>query len=92
MSRPQVVRRGRKNVRKALACVVEREGVAERSDGETNSTVSVDIPCGLTGTFSGQVEGHWLDGVTGRFDCYRTDRDRVAALLREAGYTKESGT
>lgn len=83
---------GRKNVRKALACVIEREGVAERSDGGTNSKVSVDVPCGLTGTFSGQIEGNWLDGVTDRFDRYRTDHERAAALLREEGYTREGGS
>jgi len=80
------------NVRKAIAHVIEREQVAQNSGAGTNSKVAVDIPCGLTGNFSGQVEGIWLDDVADRFNRYETDTDRAAELLEEEGYSKEDGT
>lgn len=82
-------------VRKAIAHVVNREDVAKNSGAGTNSKVAVTYPSGLTGEFNGQIEGTWLEGVVDKFQTYgrgEAQADEAAALLEDAGYTKQSGT
>ncbi|SEP07578.1 peptide/nickel transport system substrate-binding protein [Halogranum amylolyticum] len=82
-------------VRKAIAHVINRESVAKNSGAGTNSKIAVTYPSGLTGEFNGQIEGHWLEGVADKFETYGTNKsqtDKAAALLEEAGYQKQGGT
>jgi peptide/nickel transport system substrate-binding protein len=82
-------------VRKAFAYVIDRKSVAKNSGAGTNTKVAVDIPCGLTGNFSGKVTGKWLspdtDGAPDQFQRYETNAEKAATLLREAGYEKKNG-
>jgi peptide/nickel transport system substrate-binding protein len=82
-------------VRKAIAHVVNRESVAKNSGAGTNSKLAVTYPSGLTGEFSGQVEGTWLAGVADEFETYgrgAAQTEKAAALLKDAGYQKQDGT
>ena len=82
-------------VRKAIAHVIDRESTAKNSGAGTGSKVAVTYPSGLTGEFTGNIEGHWLDGVTDEFDTYgRSEKqtEKAAELLREAGFEKQGGT
>ncbi|MEF8894453.1 ABC transporter substrate-binding protein [Halodesulfurarchaeum sp.] len=82
-------------VRKAIAHVIDREATAKNSGAGTGSKVAVTYPSGLTGEFTGNIEGHWLDGVTDEFDTYgRSEKqtEKAAELLREAGFEKQGGT
>lgn len=82
-------------VRKAIALVIDREASAKNSGAGTGSKIAVTYPSGLTGEFTGNVEGDWLEGVAGEFDTYgRSEKrtDEAAELLQDAGYEKQGGT
>jgi peptide/nickel transport system substrate-binding protein len=82
-------------VRKAIAHVINRKTVAKNSGAGTNSKIAVTYPSGLTGEFSGQVEGVWLKGVVDQFETYgrgASQTEKAASLLEEAGYAKQNGT
>ena len=82
-------------VRKAIAHVVNRDNAALNSGAGTESKIPVTYPSGLTGEFNNQIEGGWLEGVSGEFDTYgrgESQTDEAAALLEEAGFEKQNGT
>ncbi|WP_136689767.1 ABC transporter substrate-binding protein [Halorhabdus amylolytica] len=82
-------------VRKAIAHVIDREAAAKNSGAGTGSKIGVTYPSGLTGEFTGNIEGHWLEGVVDEFDTYgraEQQTDEAAALLEDAGYEKQDGT
>ncbi len=82
-------------IRKAIAHVINRKAVANNSGAGTNSKIAVTYPSGLTGEFTGQIEGTWLEGVTEAFQTYgrgMSQSEEAAALLEKAGYQKQNGT
>ncbi|NKE36446.1 ABC transporter substrate-binding protein [Natronococcus sp. JC468] len=81
---------GQREVRQAIAHVIQRDLVAENSGAGTGSKLGVKYPSGITGDFTNRVEDEWLDGVVDEFEPYDHDEGRAEELLEEAGYAKEN--
>lgn len=75
-------------VRKAVAYAIDRSVVAENSGGKTK--VPVGIPTGIPGNFS-ETATDWLGDSKDAFEEYPQNREKASELMREAGYSKESG-
>ncbi|WP_306059656.1 ABC transporter substrate-binding protein [Natronococcus wangiae] len=82
---------GKREVRQAIAHVINRDLVAENSGAGTGSKLGVKYPSGITGDFTNRVEEEWLDGVVDEFEPY-DDEGRAEELLEEAGYAFEDET
>jgi peptide/nickel transport system substrate-binding protein len=84
---------GQREVRQAIAHVIDREDVASASGPRTKTPV--DIPTGIAGNFEtdGSIPANeWLDD-SGAFESYEgQDFDRAADLLESAGFQQDDGT
>jgi peptide/nickel transport system substrate-binding protein len=76
---------GKRNVRQAIAYVIDRAEVGESIYAPVNTTVEDPngIPPSLIDT--------WIPDVKDKLTPYKTNTEKAAALLEEAGYTKEGG-
>lgn len=85
---------GQREVRQAIAHVIDRENVAEASGPRTKAPV--DIPTGIAGNF--EVDGsipanEWLDDAASNFESYEGQNfDQAAELLESAGFQQDDGT
>ncbi|RKD89194.1 ABC transporter substrate-binding protein [Halopiger aswanensis] len=82
---------GQREVRKAIAHVVDREVVAENSAGGGDAKAPVGTPTGIVGNFDGSAED-WLDDPDAFEDYAGNNTDRAAELLESAGFSREDGT
>lgn len=78
-------------VRAALMYALDRSSIASNSGAGTNTKVPVNIPCGLTGNFSGKPKQR-LGSDASVFNKYSTDTSKAASLLKNAGFSKSGGT
>ncbi|UTF52233.1 ABC transporter substrate-binding protein [Natronosalvus rutilus] len=85
---------GQREVRQAIAHVIDREDVATSSGPRTKAPV--DIPTGIPGNFEVDDEIPANDWLGDRVDEYETyegqNTDRAADLLESAGFQKDGGT
>lgn len=85
---------GQREVRQAIAHVVDREAVATASGPRTKAPV--DVPTGIAGNFEvdGEIPANeWLGDRVDAYESYAgQDVDRAAELLESAGFRKEDGT
>jgi peptide/nickel transport system substrate-binding protein len=77
---------GRRRVRRAFGHIVNRSDLYENTPG-FKSPIEV-----ITGHDFGPKVDEWFGDLLGDFDAYEQDHERAAALLREAGFSKESGS
>lgn len=81
-------------VRKALAYAINRDAAAAAAGKVKGPWGQIRSPDEVpTGIFVGESE--WLDGILDSFETYGYDSsetEKAAALLQDAGFTKESGT
>ena len=78
---------GRRNVRRAVANVIDQGAIGELSD---ITKTAVEVPAGV-GSFHTDTWRQHLGDEADSFSSY-TDTDRAAELLRQEGYSKEGGT
>ncbi|WP_433634117.1 ABC transporter substrate-binding protein [Halomicrococcus sp. NG-SE-24] len=76
---------GQRKVRQAIAHVIDRKQVAKNSGGDTKQPV--DIPNAVPAN-----SNKWLGSSASKFNKYQTSTQKAAALLKEAGFKKQSGT
>ncbi|WP_440009879.1 ABC transporter substrate-binding protein [Halomicrococcus sp. SG-WS-1] len=76
---------GQRNVRQAVAHVIDREQVAQNSGGDTK--VPVDLPSAVPANTD-----EWLGNSAGKFNKYQTSTQKAASLLKDAGFERQSGT
>jgi peptide/nickel transport system substrate-binding protein len=81
---------GRRNFRKAIAHVADRETIAQNAAGLDFKT-PVGTPTGISGVGSG-IPRSWIGDALDNFTPYETDTDRAASLLQDAGYSQQDGT
>lgn len=75
-----------RDVRRAIAHVIERPKVAMNSGGSLKNPI--DVPTGIPGVSVDRNLGDVLDG----YDAYETDHEKAAELLESAGFSKEGDT
>ncbi|WP_121743484.1 ABC transporter substrate-binding protein [Natronorubrum halophilum] len=82
---------GQREVRKAIAHVIDREIVAENSSGGGDAKAPVRTPTGIVGNFDGSADD-WLDEPDAFEDYAGRNTDRATELLESAGFSKEGDT
>nr|WP_254714825.1 ABC transporter substrate-binding protein [Natranaeroarchaeum aerophilus] len=80
---------GQREVRQAIAHVIDRETVASNAGPNTEAPVST--PSGILGNHDGTAD-EWLGDHADGFNQYEVDTDRAAELLESAGFEREDGT
>jgi len=80
---------GQREVRQAIAHVIDRETVA--SNAGPNTEAPVNTPSGILGNHDGTAD-EWLGDHADGFNQYEVDTDRAAELLESAGFEREDGT
>ncbi|AEH38974.1 ABC transporter substrate-binding protein [Halopiger xanaduensis] len=82
---------GQREVRKAIAHVVDREVVAENSAGGGDAKAPVGTPTGIVGNFDDSA-AEWLDDPDAFEDYAGNNTERATELLESAGFSREDGT
>ncbi|KTG11354.1 hypothetical protein AUR64_03605 [Haloprofundus marisrubri] len=77
------------NVKQAIQYVIDREKLAQTAGGKMH--VPVEVPCGLPGNFDGSYK-EWLGDSLSGFNKYEPNTEKAAALLEDAGFSKQDGT
>ncbi|ESP90066.1 extracellular solute-binding protein, family 5 [Candidatus Halobonum tyrrellensis G22] len=80
---------GNRNVRQAVAHVINRQSIVDNAGPQTKFTAPV--PCGIAPEDQEYWLGDWMDD----FETYgpeSSNTDRAAELLQEAGYSRQNGT
>ncbi|MFP8958061.1 ABC transporter substrate-binding protein [Natrialbaceae archaeon A-CW3] len=80
---------GQREVRQAIAHVIDREATAMNAGPDTEAPVGT--PSGILGNHDGSAED-WLGDYADDFNQYETDTDRAADLLESAGFQRDDGT
>ncbi|TYL36745.1 ABC transporter substrate-binding protein [Natronococcus pandeyae] len=80
---------GQREVRQAIAHVIDREETAQNAGPDTEAPVG--IPSGVLSNHDGSAE-EWLGEYADEFNEYETDTDRAAELLESAGFQRDDGT
>ncbi len=79
---------GQREVRQAIAHVIDREEVASTAGPDTEAPVNT--PSGVLGNHDDTAD-EWLEPYAGDFNQYETDTDRAAELLESADFQREDG-
>lgn len=80
---------GKRNVRQAIAHVINRKQLVENAGPRTKFTAP--IPCGIAPRDQEYWLGDWYDDFE-TYGAESSNTDEAATLLEEAGYSKSGGT
>ncbi len=80
---------GQREVRQAIAHVIDRETTAGNAGPDTEAPVST--PSGVLGNHDGTAD-EWLGDHADDFNQYDVDTDRAAELLESADFERDDGT
>ncbi|NGM70376.1 ABC transporter substrate-binding protein [Natronolimnobius sp. AArcel1] len=80
---------GQREVRQAIAHVIDRETTAANAGPDTEEPVNT--PTGILGNHDDTAD-EWLGDYAEDFEQYDQDTDRAAELLESAGFQRDDGT